>query len=424
LSIANLNIMRQNISNNRRITIVVASILIMICCGAVYAWSIFVAPLEADFGYSTTDTQIVFGLIIGVFTIVMLFVNKVMRRYGPRVTGVIGAVLFSGGYIVASISNGNLPVLILGMSVISGAGMAFGYVTVLNNLVRWFPNNKGLASGLAVSGFGAGAILLSQIARPLLSNGWAALDIFRTVGIIYGIIFGLSSLFLSVPPSYQPKPEEAKVDIGKMLEDSRFWILFYVFFAGTFSGLLFSGNLKPMGQNYGIGEGAAVLAVSLFAIGNAVGRIIWGQVHDMLGGRKTVISGLSIIAILMLLLLAGSKNDISFSIIALLLGFTFGGNMVFFAADYCNIWGIAKLDIIYPAVSIAYGISGIMGPIVGGMIKDSTGTYYLAIVIGGIVCLSGIGVYSTLKWSQKGLIKETAKTSIADLGASKSASAD
>jgi hypothetical protein len=93
-------------------------------------------------------------------------------------------------------------------------------------------------------------------------------------------------------------------------------------------------------------------------------------------------------------------------------------------ADSCNIWGIAKLDIIYPAISIAYGISGIMGPIVGGMIEDSTGTYYLAIIIGGIVCLSGIGVYSTLKWSRKGLIKETAKTSIADLGASKSASAD
>jgi OFA family oxalate/formate antiporter-like MFS transporter len=392
---------KQIISNTHRIIIVIASILIMICCGAVYAWSIFVAPLKSDFGYTTTDTQIVFGLIIGVFTIGMLFVNKVLRKYGPRITGIIGAVLFTSGYMVASLSNGNLFILILGMSVISGVGMAFGYVTVLNNLVKWFPNNKGLATGLAVSGFGAGAILLSQIARPLLNSGWPVLDIFRTVGIVYGIIFTLGSLFLSVPSWYQTKPEEEKVDVRRMLRDKRFWTLFYVFFAGTFAGLLFTGNLKPIGQLYGVSEGATVLAVSMFAFGNAVGRIVWGQIHDMLGGEKTVISALFLIIVIMLLLLTGSANNITFIALSLMLGFTFGGNMVFYAADSCNIWGVAKLDIIYPAISIAYGISGIVGPVVGGLIKDITGSYSPAIIIGTVVCSSGIVVYYSLKPHEK-----------------------
>ena len=221
-----------------------------------------------------------------VFTVGMLFVNKVLRKYGPRVSAIIGAVLFFSGYMVAAFSHGNLWILILGMSVLSGIGMAFGYVTVLNNLVRWFPRNQGLATGLAVSGFGGGAILLSQIARPLLASGWQVLDIFRIVGIAYGVLFLAASLMLTAPSWYQPKPEEARVEVGKMLKDKRFWVLYYVFFAATFAGLLFNGNLKPIGQSYGISAESAVLAISLFSIGNAAGRISWGQVHDMLGGRK------------------------------------------------------------------------------------------------------------------------------------------
>jgi OFA family oxalate/formate antiporter-like MFS transporter len=384
------------VSTGRYILIVAASILIMLCSGAVYAWSIFVAPLQNDYHFTTAQTQVVYGLIIGIFTIAMLFVNKVLRRYGPRISGIIGAVLFFAGYMVAAVSHGNLWMLVLGMSLLSGTGMAFGYVTVLNTLVKWFPGHKGLATGLAVSGFGGGAILMSQIARPLLANGWQVMDIFRTVGIIYGVLFLVGALVLSVPVWYQAKPEEARVDVGRMLKDKRFWVLFYVFFAGTFAGLLFNGNLKPLGQSYGVSAGAAVIAISLFSIGNAAGRILWGVVHDILGGRKSVVISLSLLAVCMLLLLIGSSSDISFMIITFLLGLNFGANFVTYAADVSDIWGIARLDIIYPAVSIAYGIAGIIGPIVGGLIRDISGSYYTAIIIGALVCVSGIAVYALL----------------------------
>jgi MFS transporter, OFA family, oxalate/formate antiporter len=381
----------------RYAVIIAASMVIMLCAGAVYAWSIFVAPLKAEFGYSTTQTQIVFGLIIGVFTLSMLFVNKVLRKYGPRISGIIGAVFFSLGYLVASFSQGNLLWLILGMSVLSGIGMAFGYVTVLNNLVKWFPHHKGLATGLAVSGFGGGAILLSQIARPLLAQDWAVLDIFRLVGLIYGVLFLAGSLLLAAPARRQTRPEEAKVEVGGLLKDRRFWILFYVFFAGSFAGMLFSGNLKPIGQSYGVGDSAAVLAISLFSIGNAAGRIFWGQIHDMLGGKKAVLTALSLLAVFTLLLMVGSGSDSGFMLLTLLVGLTFGSNFVTYAADCCQIWGTARLDIIYPAVSIAYGLAGILGPIAGGMIRDSTGTYYWALIASALVCASGIAVYSFLK---------------------------
>ena len=368
----------------------------MLCSGAVYAWSIFVAPLQSEYGFTTAQTQLIYGLIIGVFTLGMLFVNKVLRKYGPRITAVIGAVFFFAGYMVAAASHGNLTMLILGMSGLSGIGMAFGYVTVLNNLVKWLPDHKGLATGVAVSGFGGGAILLSQIARPLLANGWRVMDIFRTVGIIYGILFLAGSLLLTIPPGYRPQPSEGTVEVGKLLKEKRFGVLFYVFFAGTFAGLLFNGNLKPIGQSYGVSAGAAVVAISLFSIGNAAGRIFWGQVHDMIGGKKTVITALSLLAALMALLLLGSRNDVSFMVLTLLLGLAFGSNFVTYAADVSDHWGVARLDIVYPAISIAYGMAGIMGPIAGGMIRDASGTYYAAIIAGAAVCTTGIAAYAFL----------------------------
>jgi MFS transporter, OFA family, oxalate/formate antiporter len=387
---------QRSASRTRYAVIIIASLLIMLCAGAVYAWSIFIAPLQSDFGFTNTQTQIVYGLIIGTFTVGMLFVNKVLRKYGPRFTAILGAIFFFAGYFVASFSHGNFYLLVLGMSCLSGIGMAFGYVTVLNNLVKWFPRNPGLATGLAVSGFGGGAILLSQIARPLLASGWPVMDIFRVVGISYGVLFLAGSLALSAPRWYQPRPQDTKINLGSMLKDRRFWVLFYVFFAGTFAGLLFNGNLKSIGQSYGAGAGPAVLAISLFSIGNAAGRILWGQVYDMVGGKKTIVAALSLLAGLMLCLLFGAGNDFSFMVLALLLGLSFGSNFVTYAADCCRTWGVARLDIVYPAVSIAYGIAGIAGPVAGGLARDLTGTYNLAIIAGAIVCSTGIAAYAFL----------------------------
>src|SRR4030042_1613109 len=168
---------------------VLASVLMMCCAGSVYAWSIFVAPLKTAFGLSTAQTQLVFGFIIASFSITMLFVGRIERKLGPKITASIGAVLFSAGYLLASFSGGNVVLILLGISVLSGAGMGFGYVTVLSNLVKWFPTHKGLATGIAVAGFGSGAILLSPVVQPVLTGGVAVTGAFRYTGIIYGVIF-------------------------------------------------------------------------------------------------------------------------------------------------------------------------------------------------------------------------------------------
>ena len=338
--------------------------------------------------------QLVFGFIIASFTITMLFVGRIERRFGPAKTAAAGAVLFCSGYLLASVSGGNIVIIILGISILSGSGMGFGYVTVLSNIVRWFPGRKGLATGIVVAAFGCGALLMSQIARPFLDSGVYVLDIFRMIGIIYGILLFVGALFLSVPDVAGREKIDRPAEIGMLVKDRRFWVLFYTYFAGSFAGLMLIGHLKPMAVFHGVGENAAVTAVVLLSAGNAAGRIIWGQVHDKIGGRLSVMIALSLLSLSLFLLLAGMNNDASFLVLSVVIGLFFGANFVLYASDVSGIYGIDQLGIIYPVVSLAYGIAGIAGPVVGGWIFDSTGDYNLPIIISAVICITGLLVYS------------------------------
>jgi MFS transporter, OFA family, oxalate/formate antiporter len=377
----------------RCISNVVASVLIMCCAGSVYAWSIFVAPLKASFGLSTAQTQLIFGFIIASFSITMLFVSRIERKLGPKLTAAIGAALFSLGYLLASFSGGNVVLILLGISILSGAGMGFGYVTVLTTLVKWFPDHKGLATGIAVAGFGSGAILLSQIGQPILNSGMTVTEVFRAIAIIYGIIFLVSALLISAPANDRKTPVEKPISIRVLARDKRFWVLFYTFFAGSFAGLMLIGNLKPLGLSYGISEEAAVLSIVLLSAGNAIGRILWGQIWDKIGGKRSAGIALALVAVSMLTLLAKISNDIAFLSLCLIIGLCYGANFVLYASDVSNIYGIQQLGIIYPIVSIAYGIAGIAGPVAGGCLFDVTNQYYIPIILSSVICLSGLVAY-------------------------------
>jgi OFA family oxalate/formate antiporter-like MFS transporter len=372
---------------------VLASILIMCCAGSVYAWSIFVAPLKTTYGMSTAQTQLIFGFIIASFSVTMLFAGRIERRRGPRLTASIGAFLFCFGYLLASFSDGNLVLLVTGIGILSGAGMGFGYVTVLSNLVRWFPRHKGLATGIAVAGFGSGAIILSQIAQPVLDRGTIVVDVFRYISIIYGVIFLVSALGISKPIDNGKGNWEKPIPITSLFKDQRFWILFYTYFAGSFAALMLIGNLKPIGLSYGITDRVAGLAIVLLSVGNASGRIMWGQIYDKVGGKRSVAVALALAALFTLVLLTEPSNSLLFLLLSLVLGLCLGANFVLYASDVSHIYGISQLGIVYPAVSLAYGIAGITGPIVGGVLSDITNQYFIPIILCAAICLSGMLVY-------------------------------
>lgn len=380
----------------KKYLVATASFLIMICIGGVYAWSIFVPPLKAEHGLTTASTQLIFGFTIAMFAIAMIFAGKIEKKHGPKITALIGAFLFSMGYLLASFSNGRVLILLIGIGILSGAGISFGYVCSLATPIKWFPRYKGLITGLSVAGFGGGAILLSFLVKYFLGNGLPVLTIFRIVGIGYGIAVFLSALMFSVPEEINKEPIGASQSITELISDSKLWALFLAMFAGTFAGLLVIGNLKPIGLFYGVNEAYATTAISFLAIGNMIGRVFWGYISDKLGGRRSIIIALLLLSFFTIMLLPGAQSNIAFLFLPFLIGLGFGANFVLFATEVSHLYGVNRLGVIYPYVFLSYGLAGIIGPSVGGWFFDVMQSYTVPIILSAIICCCGAIVFTVL----------------------------
>jgi len=263
---------------------VVAGVVMQLCLGALYAWSTFAAALREEYGFRASQMALVFGTTIATFTLVMLPAGRWVTRYGPRKLAITGALLFMMGYGLVSISGGNFWVIYLGAGLIAGAGIGCYYTAPLTCSVAWFPERKGLMTGLSVAGFGAGALLVSAIAEMLLERGWHPLHLFRLLALVNGSIAFLAATQLRLPPCDLSTPTAAtsKTFIDKV-ERKYFASLVAGMFAATFSGLLVIGQLKSIGLSYGVSPQTAGLAVGVFAVGNSMGRLIWGAAYDRFG---------------------------------------------------------------------------------------------------------------------------------------------
>ncbi len=374
---------------NNRWLVLAAGCLIQTVLGGIYAWSTFVPYLMTDHGLSTGQCGFIFGLTILVFTLTMILSGWVLTHKGPRLTAGIAAVLFMAGYILASVSGGSFGWLLLGLGVVAGAGIGFGYVCPLSVCMKWFPKKKGLVTGVAVAGFGGGAILLSSIAELLLTQGMDVLIFFRWFGLCAGLLLGGAASLLKDPPRTEAGAERA----GSIhpVSSRSFALVSMGMFAGTFAGLLIIGNLSPLVMKAGLTEGQATVSVSVFAVGNALGRIAWGQVFDRLKYRSIPLS-LTSFALTAGLLLIPLPMWLLFFAVALL-GFGFGANFVVYASAVSCHFGTAAFPRLYPICFLAYGLAGLIGPGVGGSLADITGTYAPSLAV-CIVLVLVAGLFS------------------------------
>ncbi|HSV99013.1 MAG TPA: MFS transporter [Sedimentisphaerales bacterium] len=380
----------------KRYIILLAAVLIQVCVGGLYAWSSFVPALHASYGLSTAQTQFIFGGLIAVFTISMVYAGRLLNRRGPRLVASIGGILFGVGYLVGSFSHGSFSLLLLGISLVAGVGTGFCYVCPLVICVKWFPTRKGLVTGIAVAGFGGGAVLLASLAEVLFSQDWDVLAIFRLVGLFYGAAILAAATVLESPPAIRERTSPIAAPALHLLwRDRSFWGLALGMFCGTFSGLLVIGNLKPLALSCGIAPGLAATAISLFALGNAVGRIIWGWVADRLGPWAITSSlALTVAALSLLGLVCAAPTGLLGA--SFLVGFCFGACFVVYAAQVSSRYGPDGFGSVYPLVFLAYGLSGIVGPWIGGWLYDATGRYAPAIMVSLAVVAIGLGGSSWL----------------------------
>ncbi len=359
--------------------ILLTSVLIQLCLGGVYAWSGLVPALESTTSLSVADTQYIFGCLFGAFTLSMVLAGKLLDRLGPAPVAGIGGLLFGAGYVLASFSGGNFLVMWLGVSLLTGIGTGFGYVCPLATCMRWFPNRRGLVTGISMAGFGGGAVVFSALAEYLLSGGVHVLVVLRWIGLAYGVVLLVSAATLRFPAGSDRKRVRPAPAVRHLLRDPYFALLVVGMFCGTFAGMLVIGNLKPIAQAAGLASLPATATISAFAIGNAAGRITWGWISDRTDERMIPLK-LATLGV-PLAMMAVVKMPPLFIVLAFLVGFGFGACFVVYAARVASRYGPDRVGSIYPMVFLAYGAAGILGPAMGGWLYGRTSSYTPAIVL-------------------------------------------
>ncbi len=359
----------------------IGGVVLQMVLGGIYAWSAFTGHLTEDHGLSKVQCGLIFGGMIAVFTLAMLLAGRVLARWGPRKTAGLGAVLFGAGYVMASFSGGQFWLLLVSLSGVTGAGIGFGYVCPLSVGMKWFPRNRGLVSGVAVAGFGGGAIVLSWLADGLMvGGGMDVLGVFRVVGLVLGAVAFVGAMGLSEPKHAGEATGKAPAHLRAPFSSRPFRLICLGMFAGTFAGLLTIGNLSPLMEKLGVEHALATWSISLFAVGNAVGRIAWGQVHDRLGSRWTIPLSLACLGLGLLLLLLHLSPAVLLPVV-FLVGAGFGACFVVYASSLAEYFGVEQFARLYPVCFLGYGLAGLTGPPMGGWFADATGSYRLAVLL-------------------------------------------
>ena len=392
--------------------VVIGAILIQLALGAIYAWSVFTPSLKAE-GWSATNTQWVFAIGLASFAIFMVFAGKKLSSWGPQRLAWIGGVVLGLGYLLAGLSGGsNFWALLILIGLIGGAGIGFAYVVPIAVGMRWFPDKKGLITGLAVAGFGFGAMLWVKLAGEW-GNLIASLGL-PTTFIIYGIAFALmviiGGIWMKFPPAgWKPEGYEAKEAAASAADESKeftsnemlgkiqFYLIFLTFVVSAGAGLMSIGLMKlyPMEalQKAGldVAQASAIAGTAMavfFSLANGLGRIIWGMLSDKLGRKNSIIIMTATQGIMVILFTYMAGNEVLLYLGATLIGFNFGGNFALFPTITADTFGAKNVGQNYPFVFLAYGVGGILGPILGGKMGD-LGNFPLAFTISGIAVLIG-----------------------------------
>lgn len=417
--------------------VVVGAILIQLALGAIYAWSAFTyAITKSPYSFSADQTQLPFMIGLAVFAVLMVIAGRLIGKIGPFKLAFIGGILLGAGYILAGLIGGegfdtgtNLALQILFIGVVGGAGIGLAYVVPIATGIKWFPDKKGLITGLAVAGFGFGALIWVKLA-----GGWPTIGLdglvsaddptsVQSTWLIYGIAFAamvvLGSFFMKNPPEgwlpegYTPPTATAatassssgeEFESSEMLSKPQFYIVFLVFTFSAMAGLMVIGIIKLFGidalstlDEFSIEEAGVVAGTAMavfYSLFNGLGRIIWGTLSDKLGRRLSIILMTASQGIIMFLFYYMGFNEYLFYLAACIIGFNFGGNFALFPTITADFFGPKNVGKNYGWVFLAYGVAGLVGPYIAGYFKASaaeTGEGVVAwltpFIIAGSACI-------------------------------------
>jgi MFS family permease len=419
--------------------VVAGGILIQLSLGALYAWSAFTGPLSAEpYNLSAVESQWVFSLGLVSFAVVMALVaGRWQAAVGPRRVALVGGLVMGLGYLLGGLAGTHFWGILIGLGLIGGAGIGLAYVCPIAALVKWFPDRKGFITGLAVAGFGFGALIWIKLTQGftfgpfeltgdwagLFGMGWTVSQVWILYGFLFALLVGLGSSVLVNPPEgwrpagwTPPAPlagaTTTELTPREMARSPQFWGLFLTFLFGATAGLMVIGLIERFGTDKLVAGGtsaaeAAVVtgtAMGLFyALFNGLGRIVWGWLSDALGRRRAIALMSALQGVTMIAFFWVGSSEWGLYLGAAVIGFNFGGNFALFPAATADLFGYQRVGSNYPYVFLAYGLGGIFGPQLGGLMKDlgeasgDLSTWLWAFIPAGIACLVGAAVMMALR---------------------------
>lgn len=384
-----------------RWVIAIAGVFLQIALGAVYAWSVFRIPLSKQFGWSISQVTFTFTISIFVLGFAAFFGGLWMNRKGPRIVALTGATLYGLGVFLASFSANKLWWLYLSYGVIGGIGLGLGYIVPVATLVKWFPDRRGLITGIAVGGFGAGALITAPVASRLIQVV-GVLPTFAYLGVGYFIIAIIAALFMQNPPEgWQPEgwtPTEKEVSqrashdfvLSEALKTWQWWVLWLILFLNTSAGIAVISQEAPIFQELtGVAAVVAGGMVGVASLGNGVGRVFWAWLSDLITRRATFavmfIFQVGLFWFLPSITMPSVMTTITF-IILMCYGGGFG-TMPAFTADY---FGPKNVGPIYGLMLTAWSFASVFGPLYIARMRETTGHYAGALHVIAIVMLVSI----------------------------------
>ncbi|GFP35188.1 hypothetical protein HKBW3S43_00980 [Candidatus Hakubella thermalkaliphila] len=392
---------------NFRYLLAAAGFLITLCLGTLYAWSIFMPSLQAEFGWSRATVTIPFTVAGLVFAFGMAPAGRIQDLKGPRPLVIASAVLSIVGYGLSAMAQ-NLPWLVISYGIIMGAAMATGYSAAVAGGLKWFPDMKGSATGILVGGFGAAAAVFGPIAHFAVAEfGWR--NAFLILGVVFSSIIGLCSFILVNPPQgwrpagwdpakaqgirkHSPEYTGYEFPFKTMLQTRQFWLMWTQYILILCGGFSIIVHLRPLALDLGFSAAAATGLVAIISLSNLGGRFVLSPLSDVIGRLKsfTIVGSLMTTATVAASIASiyGIPNLLYFS--AIVGGTAFGGYLALSPAFTADMWGMKSVGANYGAMFTGWGLASFIGPFLAGLMYDAAASYNYVFFVFAALCVPAV----------------------------------
>jgi OFA family oxalate/formate antiporter-like MFS transporter len=370
---------------------ITGGLLVNLALGTFYAVSAFLLPLEKEFGWSRSQTSLVSTIGMVMIASWYCVAGRILDVKGPRRVAVIGGLLFSLGFFLASLTHA-LWMFYLTIGVGLGAGTGFGYVVPTSVGSKWFPDKRGLIIGLMVGGFGAGSGIFGPVASTMIQHvGWRST--FQILSLLFLVMTMTGAYLLKNPPAgYSPagwhpsqhRPASrpgADVPVSQMVRTPTFWALWVAYCLGTMAGTMVISQLVPFARSAGHTAAIAAFAITVGAIGNASGRIFSGLFSDHIGRLNTLRIVLLVSAAAMPALFLFREQVALFYLLLFGVYYCYGTQLSVYASTSADFYGTKYIGLNYGLLFLAWGVAGVLGPFLGGRVYVATGEYRWAFFI-------------------------------------------